>query len=205
MPARRFGVEILAPLWVASVVPSGSAHRVTLSDGNVAVARAVILMHESAGRISNLVGTVKAYSYMDQAPLQHVAIHAGIESTLTMLAHHLRGVTIVRDYAADLPTICAYGSELNQVWTNLLDNASDALGGQGTITIRTARQDGVVLVEVGDDGPGIPPEVQRRLFEPFITTKPVGEGIGLGLDTVYRIVVTRHRGEVRIRLPDTLL
>ena len=133
---------------------------------------------------------------MDQMPEQEVDVHDGIESTLTMLRHRLKyGVEIVREYDRDAPKVCAYGSELNQVWTNLIENAVDAMGGKGTLRIRTAREVDRVLVEIGDNGPGIPAEIRHRIFEPFFTTKPVGQGTGLGLETVRRIV-QKHRGEI---------
>ena len=115
-----------------------------------------------------------------------------------MLHHPLKGIEVVREYDRTLPRITAFGSELNQVWTNLIDNAADALAGAGRLTVRTAREGERVLVEIGDDGPGIPPEMRDRVFEPFFTTKGVGEGTGLGLDIVRRIVVDRHHGEVRV-------
>ena len=122
-----------------------------------------------------------------------------LETTLTILRFKWKGgVEIVRDYAPALPRLSAYGSELNQVWTNLIDNALDALSGHGHLTLRTALEGDYLLVEIGDDGPGIPAEDQRRIFEPFWTTKGVGEGTGLGLDTAYRIVVTRHGGDLRV-------
>ena len=153
----------------------------------------------SADRISDLVTAIKAYSYMDQAPSQEVDVQASLETTLTILRFKWKhGVQIVRDYAPDLPCITAYGSELNQVWTNLIDNALDALGGQGHLFVRTALENDTVLVEIGDDGPGIPPDIQGRIFEPFFTTKGVGEGSGLGLDTAYRVIVTHHHGDLRV-------
>ena len=122
-----------------------------------------------------------------------------METTLTILRFKWKhGVEIVRDYAADLPCITAYGSELNQVWTNLMDNALDALDGKGHLFLKTARDGDQILVEIGDDGPGIPTDIQNRIFEPFFTTKGIGKGTGLGLDTAYRIVVTRHRGDLRV-------
>lgn len=134
---------------------------------------------------------------MDQAPLQEIDLHKGIESTLTMLTHQLKGgVEIVRDYDPDLPRICAYGGELNQVWTNLITNAVDAMNGKGRLGIRTRREIDNILVEISDTGSGIPPEVQPRIFEPFFTTKGVGEGTGLGLDIVSRIV-RKHHGDIR--------
>lgn len=143
----------------------------------------------STKRISSLVRAIKEYSYMDQAPVQEVDIVGGIENTLTILEHKLRkGVTVERNYAPELPRVLANGSELNQIWTNLIDNASDAMNNKGVLTIHTARDKDCVLVEVGDNGPGIPKNVQSRIFEQFFTTKPVGQGTGLGLDTVRRIV-----------------
>ncbi len=156
-------------------------------------------VEKSTGRISELVGTMKEYSYMDKASLQEVDIHNGIENTLTILGHKLKkGVEVIRDYDRDLPRILAQGGELNQVWTNLIDNAVDAMTGEGKLRIRTSLEDGYVLVEITDSGPGIPREVQNRIFEPFFTTKGVGEGTGLGLDIVRRIVVGRHGGDLRV-------
>ena len=153
----------------------------------------------STDRISDLVTAIKAYSYMDQTPSQEVDVRASLETTLTILHFKWKhGVEVVRDYAPDLPCITAYGSELNQVWTNLMDNALDALDGRGHLFVRTAREGDGILVEIGDDGPGIPPDIQARIFEPFFTTKAVGSGTGLGLDTAYRIVVTRHHGDLRV-------
>jgi signal transduction histidine kinase len=125
-------------------------------------------------------------------------VHEGLESTLTMLGNRLRGIRVEREYAIGLPRIQAYGSELNQVWTNLIDNAADVLAGAGRLTVRTAREGERVLVEIGDTGPGIPEEVRDRIFEPFFTTKAVGKGTGLGLDVCWRIVVQRHRGDLRV-------
>jgi signal transduction histidine kinase len=156
-------------------------------------------IRSSAGRISELVGAMKDYSHLDKAPLEEVDIHDGLESTLVILAHKLKkGVKIVRDFDRSLPKICARGGELNQVWTNIIHNAVDAMGGEGTLTIRTSRDRDCVLVEIGDTGPGIPPELQRRIFEPFFTTKDVGHGTGLGLDISHRIVVRRHHGDIRV-------
>ena len=156
-------------------------------------------IRNSAGRISELVGAMKDYSHLDKGPFEEVDIHDGLDSTLVILAHKLKkGVKVVRDYDRTLPKICARGGELNQVWTNIIDNAVDAMGGEGTLTIRTSRDRDCVLVEIGDTGPGIPPELQRRIFEPFFTTKDVGQGTGLGLDISYRIVVRRHHGDIRV-------
>lgn len=161
------------------------------------VSRLVEEIESSAGKISELVRAIKEYSYMDQMPEQEIDIHAGLESTLIMLRHRLKkGVSIIREYDRDLPKIYARGGELNQVWTNLIGNAIDAMEGKGELRIRTARELGRVLVEIIDNGPGIPAEIRDHIFEPFFTTKSVGEGTGLGLDAVYRIV-RNHRGEVR--------
>jgi signal transduction histidine kinase len=143
----------------------------------------------STKRISSLVRAIKEYSYMDQSPVQPVDIVHGIENTLTILDHKLRkGITVQRQFAAELPRVTANGSELNQVWTNLIDNAADAMKNKGVLTIRTSREADAVLVEIGDNGPGIPKDLQSHIFEQFFTTKPVGQGTGLGLDAVRRIV-----------------
>ena len=161
---------------------------------------------EGAGRIAEIVKALKSYAYLDQAPVQEVDIHQGLDSTLVMLRYKLKaGIRVRREYAPDLPRITAWGSELNQVWTNLLDNAADALAGRATtdgdaeITLRTRREGDFVVVEVTDNGPGIPPEIRDRIFEPFFTTKPPGKGTGLGLDISYRIIVHRHRGDLGVR------
>jgi signal transduction histidine kinase len=146
-------------------------------------------LENSSTRISDLIKAIKEYSYMDQGPVQEVDIERGIETTLTIMHHKLkRGITVTRDYAPGLPKVMASGTELNQVWTNLIDNAADAMNGSGKLTIRTARENDFVLVEIGDNGSGIPPGVLSRIFEPFFTTKGVGEGTGLGLDVVNRII-----------------
>jgi signal transduction histidine kinase len=136
---------------------------------------------------------------MDRMAEQEVDIHTGLENTLIMLRHRLKqGVDVIRDYDRTLPAVCARGSELNQIWTNLISNALDAMHENGELRIRTAREGASAVVEIIDNGPGIPLELQPRVFEPFFTTKPVGEGTGLGLDTVYRIV-TNHRGDVTFK------
>ncbi len=156
-------------------------------------------LEHSTARISDLIKAIKEYSYMDQAPLQEVDIKSSLETTLTIMHHKLkRGIAVTRDYAPDLPKVMAYGSELNQVWTNLIDNAADALKEKGRLTVRAVRENDYVLVEIADDGPGIPPEVQSRIFEPFFTTKGVGEGSGLGLDVVHRIV-KKMRGLISVK------
>ena len=153
-------------------------------------------VERSTGRIAELVNAVKAYSYEGQAPVQEVEIHEGLESTLSILSHKLKGITLIREYDRSLPRIPAYGTELNQVWTNLIDNAIDAVNGQGEIRIRTKRDDDHLLVEIHDNGAGIPEDVREHLFEPFFTTKGVGKGTGLGLIISYRIVADRHHGEL---------
>ena len=155
-------------------------------------------LDHSSARISDLIKAIKEYSYMDQAPLQEVDIKNSLETTLTIMHHKLkRGIVVTRDYAPGLPKVMAYGSELNQVWTNLIDNAADAMGASGQLTVRAIRENEFVLVEIADNGPGIPLEVQSRIFEPFFTTKGVGEGTGLGLDVVHRIV-KKMRGMVSV-------
>jgi signal transduction histidine kinase len=153
-------------------------------------------VEQSTGRIAELVKAVKSYSYMDQSPMQTVDIHEGIESTLVMLGHKLKNVTLTRAFDRSLPRIQAYGSELNQVWTNLIDNAIDAVNGTGKICVGTIQEDDQLVVEIVDNGPGIPPEVQAHMFEPFFTTKGVGTGTGLGLIISNRIVGDRHGGEI---------
>jgi signal transduction histidine kinase len=155
-------------------------------------------LEHSTERISDLIRAIKEYSYMDQAKLQEVDITKSLETTLTIMHHKLkRGISVTRNYAPDLPKIMAYGSELNQVWTNLIDNAADAMGDSGKLRIRTARENEYILVEIADNGPGIPADVKPRIFEPFFTTKGVGQGTGLGLDFVYRIVSGMH-GQISV-------
>jgi predicted CoA-binding protein/signal transduction histidine kinase len=155
---------------------------------------------QGAGRISEIVKALKAYAYLDQAPVQAVDLHEGLDNTLLILRSKLKQITVVRDYAADLPKIQGYGSELNQVWTNLLDNAADAISNQAepTITIQTERRGEWVRVRVMDNGPGIPPEIQSRVFDAFFTTKEPGKGTGLGLEISYNIIVNKHRGDLRL-------
>jgi signal transduction histidine kinase len=157
-------------------------------------------LEEATTRIADLVDAVRGYSFLDQAPRQTVDVHAGLEDTLALLGHQLREkrVEIVRDLDPDLPTVEASGPELNQVWTNLIDNGIDAIEPGGRLTVRTRRQGERVLVEIADNGPGIPEDLQARVFDAFFTTKPVGEGTGLGLDIAQRIVV-RHHGELRLQ------
>jgi signal transduction histidine kinase len=155
-------------------------------------------IEDSTERISKLVGAAKQYSQMDRAEHQLVDVHDGIDSTLVMLGRKLADVSVVKEYDRSLPRVPVYAGELNQVWTNLIDNAIAAMGGRGTLTVRTSQENECVLVEVCDTGPGVPPELTERIFEPFFTTKPVGEGTGLGLDISWRIVVKRHGGDLRV-------
>jgi signal transduction histidine kinase len=156
-------------------------------------------IQSGATRVGELVGLIRTYSFMDQAPVQEIDIHDGLETTLRVIDFRLTpGIAIRREYDRDLPRIVAHGSELNQVWTNLIDNALDALGGAGEITIRTAREHDQALITIADTGSGIPPELLSRIWEPFFTTKGVGQGTGLGLDTAYRTIVERHGGDIRV-------
>jgi signal transduction histidine kinase len=154
----------------------------------------------AAQAISEVVASVRSYAYLDRTPVQRVDVHQGIEASLVMLRHKLRdGIRVERAYAPDLPPIEAHGSELNQVWTNLIDNAIEAMGEGGVLTVRTRASDLGVTVEIQDDGPGIPDDVLPRVFDPFFTTKPVGSGTGLGLHIAHTIVVGHHRGQIRVR------
>lgn len=153
----------------------------------------------STERISDIVKAVKSYSYLDQAPLQEVDVHEGLENTLMILRHKLkRGITIHREYDRNLPRIQAFASELNQVWTNIIDNAIDAMQGNGELTIKTEGELDHVCVTICDNGPGMPPEVQARIFDAFYTTKPVGVGTGLGLHISYNIIVLNHKGRITV-------
>jgi signal transduction histidine kinase len=157
-------------------------------------------IEESSGRVSELVKAIKTYTHMDKASSKEVDVAAGLDSTLVMLGHKLKkgDVRVVREYEEGLPPVCGHAGELNQVWTNLLDNAIDAVGGHGKIGVRVSRENGRVLVEISDDGPGIPEDVRERMFEPFYTTKDVGKGTGLGLDISRRVVVDDHGGDIRV-------
>jgi len=150
---------------------------------------------QSAGRISDLVRAMKEYTYMDRTAYAETDVREGLETTLTILGHKMKGAALEREYEEDLPEIWANAGELNQVWINLIENAIDAVDGDGNIKVSTAREDDQVLVEVVDDGPGIPEEVRSRIFDPFFTTKEIGEGTGLGLDIVRRIVAS-HSGDL---------
>jgi signal transduction histidine kinase len=156
-------------------------------------------IEDATTRISTLVGAAKQYSQLDRAPFQRVDVHDLLDSTLMMLAGKMPpGITVVKEFDRSLPHIPAYAAELNQVWTNLIDNAVQAMDGQGTLTIRTGMDRELLFVEFADTGPGVPAEIQHRIFEPFFTTKPVGKGTGLGLDISYRIVVKKHHGDLTV-------
>ncbi len=181
--------------------------------GTVSASTQLSELREATGRVSQLVNAIRSYTQMDRAALQPVELVEGLESTLVILQHKLKeSVEVVRDYAPDLPRIDAYAGELNQVWTNLIDNAVDAMDGVGTLRMTTRAEESAVVVEIADTGPGLDPEVAARAFDAFYTTKDVGKGTGLGLDTARRIVVERHEGSielvregdetvVRVRLP----
>ena len=156
-------------------------------------------VQETTGRLSQIVRAMKAYTYLDQAPLLEVDIHEGLENTLVIMQHKLKkGVTVKREYTKDLPHIEAYASELNQVWTNIIDNAVDAMDGKGEIVLKTYAEDRNVIVEIVDNGPGIPEDIQTRIYEPFFTTKPPGKGTGLGLHISHDIIANRHRGQLLV-------
>jgi signal transduction histidine kinase len=165
---------------------------------SVEIASLLKEIESSTSRISDLVGAIKEYTFMDQSPVQNVDVVKSLETTLTILNHKLkRGVKVQRDYQSVPFLVNSFGSELNQVWTNLIDNAIDAMSGKGELRIRTYRDDGCVVIEIGDNGSGISPEIQSHIFDPFFTTKGVGEGTGLGLDTVQRIV-RKHKGNIQV-------
>src|SRR5579862_3274812 len=189
--------EVLESLFAALDADTARAALVRIA-ASVEVANLLNEIESSTSRISDLVLAIKEYTYMDQAPVQNVDIVKSLETTLTILNHKLkRGVVVQRDYQKIPFLVNSFGSELNQVWTNIIDNAIDAMGGKGELRLRTYRDDGCVVVEIGDNGPGISPQVQPHIFEPFFTTKAVGEGTGLGLDTVQRIV-KKHRGSIQV-------
>src|SRR6202140_2380755 len=194
---RNIKPEILESLFANLDADAARAALVRIA----ASAEVASLLHEiesSTSRISDLVGAIKEYTHMDQAPVQNVDIAKSLETTLTILNHKLKkGVVVQREYQPAPLLVNSFGSELNQVWTNIIDSAIDAMHGQGELRIRTYRNDSSVVVEIADNGPGIAEEVQPHIFEPFFTTKGVGEGTGLGLDTVQRIV-KKHQGTIRV-------
>jgi signal transduction histidine kinase len=197
--APNFVTAGLDPAWLEALTSklADASHATALNwlEARLNVKLLLKLVDQSTQRVAELVKAVKSYTYMDQSPMQELDVHEGLESTLTMLGHKLKNVTLVRAFDRSAPRILAHGGELNQVWTNLIDNAIDAMGGKGELIVRTSRELDFVLVEIIDNGPGISDAVKPHLFEPFFTTKGVGEGTGIGLDTVYRIV-RAHHGEV---------
>jgi signal transduction histidine kinase len=165
----------------------------------LSLAQLAEVLAQSTERISSLITAVRQYTYMDRDALHEVELHAGLEATLSLFAHRLRGgVKLTRDYDKSMPPLWAHGSELNQVWTNLIANALDAMKDKGHLRIRTRLKGDEVRVEISDDGPGVPEELQARIWEPFFTTKPMGKGTGLGLDIVQRIIERRHGGRIRL-------
>jgi len=159
----------------------------------------LIEVQETTSRLSQIVKAMKAYTYLDQAPLLEVEVHEGLENTLVIMQHKIKqGVTVKREYTKDLPHIEAYASELNQVWTNIIDNAVDAMDGKGEIVLKTYQEDKNVVVEIVDNGPGIPKDIQTRIYEPFFTTKPPGKGTGLGLHISHDIIANRHHGQLLV-------
>jgi signal transduction histidine kinase len=154
---------------------------------------------QGMGRITEIVKALKSYTYLDQAPIQSIDIHEGLDNTLVILRSKIgEGILMHRDYAKDLPRINAFGSELNQVWTNIIDNAIDAMDGQGEIYLKTYQENSWVVVEIKDTGPGIPQEIQNKIFDPFFTTKPPGDGAGLGLYISHNIIVQKHKGKLTV-------
>ena len=211
----RHGIEhewtIALPLAAAGVDLNWCTRAATVLEGSAlkpglewvastfSVATLLGEVKESTRRISELVAAVRSYSQMDRASMQHIDVADGLDSTLVMLGHKLRdGIAVVREYSAGVPPIEAYAGELNQVWTNLIDNAVDAMEGTGTLRVATRLEGDNVVVEIGDTGPGMPRHVADRAFEAFYTTKDVGKGTGLGLDIARRIVVERHGGTITI-------
>jgi signal transduction histidine kinase len=195
---RNVQPEALEELFVTFDAATARAALVRIA-ASVEIADLLNEIESSTSRISELVAAIKEYTYMDQARVQSVDIVKSLENTLTILHHKLkRGVDVQRDYQPVPLLVNSFGSELNQVWTNIIDNAIDAMSGQGRLRLRTYRDDNCVVVEIGDNGPGIPPEIKAHIFEPFFTTKGVGEGTGLGLDIVQRIV-KKHRGSIQVR------
>ena len=193
------GMDSAALEQLSREIPStATADVLARVNSQLAAAKLAGEIKTATARISELVGAIKEYSYMDQASVQELDVHKGLDNTLLILKYKLKkkDITVTRDYAESLPLIKAYGSELNQVWTNLIVNAVDAMSLGGKLKVRTKLEPTDILVEIRDDGAGIPAAVRSRIFEPFFTTKPVGEGTGLGLDTVARIV-RKHRGNVR--------
>lgn len=195
---RNFRPEALEQLFLNLEADTARAALVRIST-SLEISGLLNEIESSASRISDLVRAIKEYTFMDQAPLQNVDVVKTLENTLIILNHKLKhGVTVRRDYRDTSLSVNSFGSELSQVWTNLIDNAIDAMGGQGELHVRAYRDDNCAVVEIADNGPGISPEVMPHIYEPFFTTKGVGEGTGLGLDTVKRII-RKHHGTIQVR------
>jgi signal transduction histidine kinase len=193
---ERCGTQL--PL-VAYLRSSPYLHRNDTTHGGFSVYGLLEEVVKSAEEISEIVKAVKTYSYLDQAPIQEVDIRESLENTLVILRSKIKaGISITRDYADDVPRVEAYGSELNQVWTNIINNAIDAMQGQGELVLRIYTEDRDVSVDIIDNGSGIPLEVQPRIFEPFFTTKAPGAGTGLGLHIAYNIIVHKHHGQIQV-------
>ncbi len=179
-------------------LPSNTlAAALTWFEADLTTNQLALELEASAARISELVTAMKQYTYMDQVQFQEIDLHVGLDSTLKIFKHKMRaGIEVRREYDKSIPKIFAYAGALNQVWTNLISNAIDAMGGQGILTVRTSRDETHAIVEICDNGPGIPAEVRDQLFQPFFTTKPAGQGTGLGLEITKKIVVNKHRGTI---------
>jgi signal transduction histidine kinase len=198
--AAGLNAECLQQVATADISTDTLAPALNWIETTLSAAGLVQQVEHSSDRISRLVQAVKEYSYMDRAPLQSVDIHKGLENTLTILTYKLKQKQVIvnRQYDMQLPHLEAHGSELNQVWTNLIDNAIDAVDKGGQIWLRTSKEGDRLLVEIADNGTGIPPQIQDQIFDPFFTTKEVGRGTGLGLVACYRIVVNIHKGDIRV-------
>ncbi len=194
---QNVGVDDLEKL-KADIGPAAAAVALEYFARFLRTTRSVDTLLHSTSRIFDLISAVKSYAFMDRAPILEIDVPTGLDATIQMLQSRLDKVTVVRDYQPDLPRISAYGSELNQVWTALIENALDALGNEGTLSLTCKREAEMLLIEIWDTGPGIPAELQDRIFEPFFTTKPPGQGLGLGLDNAMRIV-RKHRGHMSVR------
>ena len=188
---------------LAGLIDKFSAHQVSAVIAWLSCTYTIYSLLEEigggVGRTTKIIKALKSYTYLDQAPIQSVEVHEGLEDTLVMLHSKIKdGISVHREYSKDLPHIQAYGSELNQVWTNIIDNAISVMEGQGEIILRTSQEGQWVVVEIVDNGPGIPEEIQSKIFDPFFTTKPPGEGAGLGLNISHNIVVQKHKGKITV-------
>ncbi|NJR63774.1 MAG: GHKL domain-containing protein [Cyanobacteria bacterium CRU_2_1] len=196
----RAGLDTIVLNDIASVVPPDSVCAVV--SWLKATLKSLAIAHDieqSTHHIAELVQAAKDYTYLDQAPLQEMDIHEGIERTLTVLNHRLgTSIKVIREYDHTLPPICVYGSDLNQAWTHLIDNAIDAMTGQGQLILRTSQTNERILIEIIDNGPGIPPDIQPYIFDQFFTTKTTRNGTGLGLPIAHRVIVNQHHGQIQV-------